>query len=122
MADGNPLLALYNFGNRMGQHINKQVELQRHEQVRLHHALAIIAANHQATTLQTQQEHDLGEQANVSAQNRKLEFTKSLMKHVEPGTSFTIKHGDTTVSGTKKTPTPRAAKPPKPKVPPRARS
>jgi len=121
MADANPLLALYNLGTHMNNHINKQVELKRHEQVRMNQAMAMIAANHQVTTAQTQQQHDLSETANDAAHGRKLAFTKSLMGHVEPGTNFTIKTGDTTVSGTKKVSKPRASKPPKSKVPPRAR-
>ena len=126
--DINPLLSLYNFGSRVG----KQVELRRHEQARVAQSMAMIAANHHAVTLQTQQKHDLGQEAATNAaartesaasaeHSRKTAFAKSLIGHVEPGTNFTIKTGDTTISGTKKAKKPKAAQPPQPKVPPRAR-
>ena len=121
MSDINPLLSLYNFGSRVGKQVGKNVELQRHEQVRMAQAMEMIAANHHATTLQTQQKHDLDQKAQDAGHARKKEFTSALMKHVEPGTGFTIKTGDTTISGTKRVSKPKAAKPPKSKVPPRAR-
>lgn len=124
----NPLLSLYNFAGK----VDKTMQLRRHEQARLSQSMAMIAANHHAVTLQTQQKHDLGQEAATNAaarteasatadHSRKTAFAKSLIGHVEPGSTFTIKTGDTTISGTKKNRKPKAAQPSKPKVPPRAR-
>jgi len=124
----NPFLSLYNFAGK----VDKTMQLRRHEEARLQQSMAMIAANHQAVTLQTQQAHDLGQEAannealrqETSAGNahsRKAAFAKSLIGHIEPGTPFTVKSGDTTISGTKKNKKVTSPTPPRPKVPPRAR-
>ena len=124
----NPFLSLYNFAGK----VDRTMQLRSHEKARMAQSMAMIAANHQAVTLQAQQSHDLGQEAanndalrkETAAGNehsRKSAFAKSLLTHIEPGTSFSIKTGDTTVSGTKKIKKPTTPKPPKPKVPPRAR-
>jgi hypothetical protein len=104
-------------------------------------AISIIAANHQATTLHTEQQAKIAEEAAASAHarsqeaaavahGRRQEFFTSAMKHVAPGSKFSVNIDGQTISGvkragTKRTPAAPATPMPAPikkKTPPRART
>lgn len=135
--DWNPFTAMI----RGESHVARQVARRsaKNQQDRAtQNALTMIAANHQATTLQNEQNGQIAQQAAEAAHRRsevaadaahgrRQEFFTSAMKHVAPGSQFSVNIDGQQVSGVKRgktTPT-TPVTPPEPikaKVPPRART
>lgn len=101
----NPFLAVSKFiGDQYGNGIRQARDI--HQETNIHHALAIHAANFQATTKAASHTAKLEEKSKVSEDTRKTNFFNTVHSKAEPGKPVSFKHGDVQVSYT-----PAAAKP-----------
>jgi hypothetical protein len=101
----NPFLAVSKFiGNKYGQNVRQARDV--HQESNIYNALAMHAANFQATTKAASQSARLQEKAKVSEDARRTNFFESLHGKAEPGKPVSFKHGDVQASYTPKIPKP----------------
>lgn len=139
VSEVNPFVSLGNAAGDLGSSLGviAGFKKQLNQPTHYERSMAMIAANHHATTLHTAQQAQLAEEAAASAHarseaaadaahGRRQEFFNSAMKHVAPGSNFTLKLDNQVISGVKRAGTKRTAPAPeapvKPKTPPRART
>jgi len=97
----NPFLAVSKFiGNQYGNGVRQARDI--HQETNIHHALAIHAANFQATTKATAQAAKLEEKSKVSEDARRTSFFESIHSKAEPGQPVSFKHGEVQASYTPK--------------------
>jgi hypothetical protein len=83
-----------------------------HQEMNIHHALAIHAANHAATTQAAAQTAKLSEKSEVGRSKRAMAWADEIHNRAEPGQPVSLRHGEIQASYTPKIPTP--TKPPAP--------
>ena len=104
----NPFLALSRMIGNQAARQNRDV----HQEMNIHHALAIHAANHAATTQAATQSAKLSEKSEVGRSKRASAWAEEIHNRAEPGQPVNLRHGEIQASYTPKIPTP--TKPPAP--------
>ena len=130
VSEVNPFVTLGNAAGDIGKSLGiiGGLKKQLNQPTHYERSMAMIAANHHATTLHTAQQASLAEEAaaaahartqeaEAAAHGRRQEFFNSAMKHVAPGSSFSVNIDGQQVSGVKRAGTKRSTSAPTPPTP-----